>query len=143
MLIKLQLYSLIQKNGYTFAFLCSIFESDVIWYIDIVNLLNIYLICRCKTGWAKWIVKARIRDLSWEIWKVEKYISLPLDILVTKYIKLITKNQFLSLFFSISSKGYLWSNYFKKRPKPTILSLLKNPKNYADKKKSAVLVFRY
>ena len=43
--------------------------------------------------------------------------------LMTKYIILITKNQFLLLFFLSP-----WSNYFKKTDKKPILSLLKNLK---------------
>jgi hypothetical protein len=67
--------------------------------------------------------------------------SLPLDIQETKYIKLINKNQFLLLFF-LSPKTFM-IKLFQKKPNTTILFLLKNPKNFAEKQKSAVLVLRH
>ena len=57
--------------------------------------------------------------------------SLPLDILTTKYIRLITKK----CFFSTSSKGFVQIKKYSKQHS----SLLKNPKIFAEKEKSAVL----
>ena len=66
--------------------------------------------------------------------------SLPLDILTTKYIKL--KTNFCYCFFFLSSQTVL-TKLFQKKPKIAILFLLKNPKHFAKKEKSAVLVFRH
>jgi hypothetical protein len=138
LLIKLQLYTSDSKKRLHVCFCMQYFwirRYLIHRYCKFVK----HLICRCKTGWEKWIVIARTRDLSWEVWKVEKYMSLPLDILVTKYIKLITKNQFLLLFFSTSSKGY--NQIISKKPNTTILSLLKNPRNFAEKRKISCFSF--
>ena len=50
-----------------------------------------------------------------------------------------TKNYFLLLFF-LSSQTVL-SKLFLKKPKKAILFISKNPKHFAEKEKSAVLVF--
>ena len=72
---------------------------------------------------------------------ISSVLSFPLDILTTKYIKLITKNQFLLLLFSISSNGF--DQIISKEAKNNNLIFIKNPKIFAEKEKSAVLVFRH
>ena len=73
-------------------------------------------------------------------------LSLPLDILTTKYIKLMTKNQFLLWLYFISSNSFVQIISKKAKAKDKnnkFIFIEKSEKKNAEKEKSAGLVFRH